>query len=585
MATEQCNDMLTRQANPPNAPAAAFRQRVTACAWPWVGLLVALAFYAWTQARCFVPATHEVDCEGYFVLGKRLAHGEPAGRIEPDPFIYQSHVWVRNGRGELLPKYDPGYPLLLGLAYRVDGDRGAFLVSPVMGGLVLLGAFLLYRLWMPRLAATLGTMLLALHPMIQAYSGYPLTHITETACAVWGFYFLWRWMQRQGLASALAAGLVLGFATTIRHAAVLFGLAVAAALAGTLWRVRPRRGRPLVTAIALALAYALFPLALALYHWRWFGSPLTSGYALSGEQQALSWRYALGNFTTLLNGLNGDCAPLLLPLALVGLARVGSRLERLVRTLWLVPLCLLYLFYYWAPPGWIYSRFLLSTVPLLVGLALPTVQRIPGSPTGRTLGLCTYATLVGAYFLFSLGRTLAGHGMNDQARPRAAVAAAIAPHLREDAALFVWPPIDTGIGAHRRYRPYRLVSFQPGFVESEMPPWNEPDLRQDARRSFRERWAIKVQPERRAELVALYETLGATGLASQRTERVTALLQASNQVAFLLRPTRHPHQQAGISTHVTLRPRVTFDAAWQGTWTLFEAFLPDDTTEPPGAPP
>lgn len=567
-----------------HARAAAFKPGAAARAWPWVGLLAVLVFYAWTQARCFVPATHEVDCEGYFVLGKRLAHGEPAGQIEDDPFLYQNHVWVRNAHGELLPKYDPGYPLLLGLAYRVAGDRGAFLVSPVMGGLTLLGAFLLYRLWMPRLAATLATVILALHPMIHAYGGYPLTHITETACAVWGFYFLWRWMQRQGFYSALAAGLILGFAATIRHAAVLFGLAVAAALAGMLWRARPHRSRPFGTAAALALAYALFPLALALYHWRWFGHPLASGYALSGEQQALSWRYAINNLVTLINSLNGDCAPLMLPLALVGLAVTGSRLDRLVRALWLVPLCLLYLFYYWAPPGWIYSRFMLATVPLLVGLALAAVARMLTSSTGRTLGLCVYSLLVGTYFLFNLGQVLAGRGMNSQSKPRAAVAAAIAPHLREDAALFVWPPIDTGIGAHRRYRPYRLVAFRPDFIESEMPPWNEPDPRQDARRSFRERWAIKVQPERRAELVALYEALGADGLASQRTERVTALLQASNQVAFLLRPTRHPHQQAGVATNVALLPRVTFDAAWQGSWTLFEAHLPA-TPEPPGVAP
>jgi len=272
-------------------------------------VLAAFALYGWAQFRNFTPATVEPDCEAYFILGKRLARFEAPGRSGEEPLLHPDHAWVRNPRGELLPKYAPGYPLLVGLAWRIGGDRTAFLASPLLGGLTLLAVFLLFREWMPAFPATLAGLQFALHPMFVEYAAYPLAHAAEMAFAAGGFHALWRWKRREGIAAGIAAGLCLGLAATARPAALLFGLPLAAAIADTLARAPAPRRRALARCAAPAAAWALPVLLLALYQWRWFGSPLATGYALSGEQAGFGWTHATRNGPVLLAALANDLAP------------------------------------------------------------------------------------------------------------------------------------------------------------------------------------------------------------------------------------------------------------------------------------
>ena len=75
-----------------------------------------------------------------------------------------------------MPKYSPGYPFLMAVAYWFGGDEAMFLVSPIAGTLTLIGCFLLFQLWMPPFMAALSVWVLAINPMWLAYPGYLLTH-------------------------------------------------------------------------------------------------------------------------------------------------------------------------------------------------------------------------------------------------------------------------------------------------------------------------------------------------------------------------------------------------------------------------
>lgn len=557
------------------APIMRFLKRRAAKVAGLAGLAGLLCGYGWIQAKGFTPGTGEDDCEGYFILGKRLAAGEPAGVVEPDPFAFQSHVWVRNGRGELLPKYAPGYPLLVGLAARLGGDRAAFAVSPVCGGLALVGAWLLFGVWMRPLAALLATTVLACNPAFLDYASYPLSHIPEMAFAVWGCWSLWRWLRQPvSWCGAVATGLLLGAAAGIRHTAILMaapaGVAVIAALA--------RRGRRNVVAarvVAMAAAFAVVPVAVALYQWRWFGAPMASGYALTGEQDALHWRFALANFGHLNDGIQRQLAPFVAPLGLVGMLAVGPRTERAMRVLAFLGTYVVYLSYYWAPASMAYYRFLLPAVPLLVGSAFLLLDACLPTPSGRRLAVVVTAAACLSHAWPNLSRrAFEGRLLSSAATGQAVAGKAIAPHLDDDAVLFLAPPLDTGMGAFRRYRPYALNAFDPLYIERKMPVDAESMKPGRAMLPQSSGENIMVQEARRAEWLDLYQRLGGEGLALKRNELAATWLRQGRQVAFLVPVGRRPWL-ARTFPELVLQTRATFETPGIGAWMLVVAEFPD----------
>lgn len=538
-------------------------------------VLTVLVLYGLAQARNWTAGTVENDCEGYIVLGKRLASGQPAGMVEPDPFVFQSHVWVENARGELLPKYDPGYPVLIGLFTRIGGDEAAFAVSPILGGLAIVGCLLLFRLWMHPFLALLAMLAFAITPMFQAYAGYALTHVPELAFLAWGAYFLWRWRRRPATGPALAAGLLLGYAATIRYTAILMAGVLLYAAAVTLFQGLRLRRDAIRPVTVLLLAYAVFPLLLALYHWRWFGHPLASGYALSGEQEAFGFRYLLANVATLNEGLLGRVAYLLFPLGLAGMMAGGPAHERVMRCLWFFGVYGVYAAYYWAPADIAYYRFMLAALPVMVGSAFLLAEAACRPAPWRHAAGVAIVVLYGLQVLPPLVRTAAaGAMMSTQARNQAAAARAIAPHLEPDAVLFLGAPMDLGMGVYRGYRAYRLAAFHPGFIDRAMPPWSERTTRAAQRRGERYRWPVMTQPSRREALAGLYRELGADGLARRRDELVEGFLRDSRQVAFLLPARPTAVERSGV-TNVAFEARVTFDTPGYGSWTLHTVSLRD----------
>jgi hypothetical protein len=361
-------------------------------AWVTLALAGILAFYGLFQVRAFVPAYTEVDPDGYLVLAKRIAHWQSPA-LPDDLFLYNTHVWVENAAGSVVPKFAPGYPAILALVYRVFGDEGMFYVSPVMGGLALIGAFVLFRLWLSPVSSLFAIATLAVNGAFLFYSSYLLPHAAEVCVVTWGMAALWWWLREPRVGRGVAAGLLLGSACTIRHTGASLVFAVAWALVSAGLAVRRRGTGGWAPLGALTLAYAVFPLAMLVYNAVLFGSPVVTGYALSDEQIPLSWRQfflpAAGqrapafswdalaaNSTNLLHGLNYELLFMVFPLGLLGMVFVGPSRERVLRVLWWLPLFVIYGAYYFSPPNLAGYRFLLAVAPLFVGAAYLLLERV-----------------------------------------------------------------------------------------------------------------------------------------------------------------------------------------------------------------
>ena len=56
----------------------------------WAAVACVLIGFAFMQARQFRPGYTEPDPDGYIVMAKRIAHGEPIAQPNYDPFLYQT---------------------------------------------------------------------------------------------------------------------------------------------------------------------------------------------------------------------------------------------------------------------------------------------------------------------------------------------------------------------------------------------------------------------------------------------------------------------------------------------------------------
>ena len=352
----------------PMPPTTDERTPVGQTVWTWACVLLIVGFHCFIQWRNFGPAHVEHDLDGYTWLAKRIATLGPL-TVKPDnPFQYQSHVWVENAKGEVTAKYAPGHPIMMAIGYRLFGEEGIYYVSPVASALSLIGAFLLFRLWMGTIASLLALLTLSIHGMILFYGGYLLSHALDLCLVTWGMYFLWRWMEKPSFRWAVGAGLTLGYAVMVRHTNALLAACILAAIATALWRQLREQGqirwRPV---LALLGTYAIFPLVLAVYDTVLFGRPYITGYSLSDEQGAFKWGMLYGNYGSFMNNAFNNYLYVCLPLGGLGILMLGRWPEKLMRLLWVLPLTVLYASYYWYVPYGGFYRFLLSLTPVFIG--------------------------------------------------------------------------------------------------------------------------------------------------------------------------------------------------------------------------
>jgi len=485
-------------------------------------ILVGILFiYSYIQVTNFNPAYLEVDPDGYLLLAKRFAEFKSPAVKDDDPFMYQSHVWVENKDGKIAPKFAPGYPMLMAIAYRLGGDTAMFYVSPIMGGLALIGSFLLFRMWMSRVSALFGVFYLAINAMILVYCNYLLTHASDLCFAVWGMFFLWRWKREIGRYSGIFAGLFLGGAMTIRHASFLFvTVLISAIIARWIGHIRSKgKIKPLLKSTAVLIAcYCIFPLLMAIYDWTVFDSPFVTGYDLTNEQTAFKLKNIIQNAKILAYGLNYTGLFLMFPIGLAGMFIFHSVSEIFMVSLWVIPLFLLYTSYYWAPNGMSYFRFLIATFPAFVGSACALMDKATFSWVKKAIGYALISGLV-LYITYSDTKSaVEGTVSSYPSRSLATFAKNSAKILNDDAVIFSRWPAFCYIGTRKHFRHYDLNIFTKSYGAN----------------SFTENTEPKRQPIRNDRLREFYKGLTDADLQKKKIELIKNFLSNGRQVVYLL---------------------------------------------------
>lgn len=528
--------------------------------WPWLGFAVVLGLYVFLQVRCYRPGHVEPDLDGYTWLAKRLATGAPL-MVKPDtPFHYQSHVWVENDRGEVTVKYAPGHPLVMALFYRLFGDEGIFLVSPVAGALALLAMFLLFRLWMRPLAALLALLTVTLNEQFLFFAGYLLSHMLDVCLVTWGMYFLWCWLARPAAGWGIGAGLTLGYAVLVRHTSVALGLCVLAAILIVLWRERRERRLLSGPVIWLGAAYALFPLLLGLYDLILFGNACVTGYALSNEQDAFSWQLLVQNYPHFLENGFQHFLFVAMPFGCLGLFVLGRWTDRVLWWTWALPLTLLYGSYYWYMPWGGFFRFLLCLLPLFVGLAFALIDALNVSPWRRALGLCVLALAMLGHFAPAIQRAYTGithRGHSSGTLPAGRIVAAT---LKPDAVIFSQDSLVNCIGMRREFTMYDLGTFSKAGGIKAFP------LRRDYTLAETQRGIVqpRQQPQRAYRFAEFYRRTSQEQLQAMKRELVQKALQAGRQVAFLIDKNRAGAERAALGPDALFTVLKEFDVTWYG---------------------
>jgi hypothetical protein len=368
------------------------------------------------------PLHHGVDQNGYLVGGRQLATtlsmrqaprqiGKPT---EFDPHSFVANMWVAaaNDPRDYFPKYPVGLPLVYAICLWVGGTDAhglgvtlAYGVSPVAMALTVVGVFVLVRQFAGSFPAILAMLVFATSPTTGYLVNNPNSHAATVCCVVWGMVFVLHWWRFAGLAWAIAGGLLVGYATTIRYTEGVLVLPLAwAALMGGWGHVRhasERQGAPApesaerpgrlsdqatrdltdatrltragrwrgaIEALALLVAWATPVALLVLHNLLEFG--MITGYDGTSESVGFSWTFAAQNWETMLRQISENGLFLIFPVAVGGGITMFWWNWRLATFLWLwaAPPMAVYTFYYWAPDGIGYLRFLLTILPpLLVG--------------------------------------------------------------------------------------------------------------------------------------------------------------------------------------------------------------------------
>jgi len=536
-------------------------------ALPYLGVVAVLVVYGVLQVRTFTPAYTEVDPDGYLVLAKRMARGEPLAQKPKNLFLYQTHVWVENDEGLVTPKFAPGYPALMAVAYRWFGDEGMFYVSPFFGGLALIGMWLLLMQWMKPWPCFLAVACVGLSRMYLYYNGYLLTHATNICFVTWGMCFLWKWLRNPGPVWGTAAGLCLGFSVTVRHTSAVLALAIAVALISRLIQDRKTILAHWRGEAALVLSYAVFPLLLCAYDDAVFGGMFKTGYSFSDEQAAFSLTYFVRNFSGVVKGLNSEVLPPALTLGLIGMVMLGDRTERLVRIAWFVPLFIVYVSYYWVVESWAYLRFFLCAAPMLVGTGYLLVTKLEVGKAARAAGLLLlFGVMFGSDYP-ALKQAYRRNLYGNNNRKVAEAARILSETLKPDAVVFTRQPMQVLIGTRERFEYYDLAAFE---GRSDRRRFRANDR---GRREYHPR----RQQKRTERFRQFYDTFSNEQRLRMKRDIVEDALKGGRQVVFFLQQGQQHNElgKLGEGFELTLLKEWEFYwDYWRGghmtKWALYE---------------
>jgi hypothetical protein len=189
-------------------------------------------------------------------------------------------------RGWQVPTYAPGLPLLAAVPHRLAGTAGVVWVVALSAGLAVWATSTLAWRLGGGTAAVLAALLPATSPTFLIHAFQPMSDVPVTAAWV----LCWSFVLAD---AAPSAGVAAAMAVLIRP-----NLAPLAAVPWLIVTLRGQRGGRTRRAVRFALPVAAAGGIVAYLQWRWYGSPLTSGYGSARELFSIAnvvpnaWLYA-----------------------------------------------------------------------------------------------------------------------------------------------------------------------------------------------------------------------------------------------------------------------------------------------------
>ncbi len=240
-----------------------------------VAAVVAIAFNSFSAGGS--------DASGYLsqsvmLLEGRLTRVEPLAPLatwEGGPATLAPLGWRATDSGDQVPTYAVGLPLLMAPLHALGGADAASLLVPASLALtvVAVGALAGRAAGFP--AAIVAAVWVATSPVALIESMQIMSDVPATAA--WLLCWLFAFKKRP-----FAAGLAAAFAVLIRP-----NLAPIAALPAAFLLVS-HEGQRAYRVLIFAIPVALAGLVVAYLQWRWFGSPLRSGYGTAAEIYSLA---------------------------------------------------------------------------------------------------------------------------------------------------------------------------------------------------------------------------------------------------------------------------------------------------------
>lgn len=323
------------------------------------------------RAGSFVAGGSDSSC--YVLQAERWASGR---LLDPDPLALQAswpdaerafapagHFPAPRVRGAIAPICPSGLSMLMA-PFRAAGGRTAmFLLFPLCGMLLVIGTFLLGNRLHPGVGLA-SALVIAANPIVLYQVVQPMSDVP--AAAFWTLALAMAVCREPR--GPLLAGMWAAVAILVRPNLLPLGFVIGVYLLvqpDRFWRER------VAHAAAYAVPCAAGCVAVALVQWRFYGSPLASGYGAVGD--IFAFAHVAPNVSRYGTWLAETQTPLvLLVLAAPFALPRAFALLGLAFTIAAAAVYLPYLVF----EDWSYVRFLLPAMPVLTVLLLGTVSSL-----------------------------------------------------------------------------------------------------------------------------------------------------------------------------------------------------------------
>jgi hypothetical protein len=259
----------------------------------WLAIILAVAGMAGAVAiRTHTFSAAGADASGYlsaaalFQSGK-FEHAEPLTPMATwrDAATSLAPLGWRSAPapGLQVPTYAAGLPILMALPHAAGGTIGASLLVPYSFALAIAAAGTIARRVAGPTASVLAAVWLATSPIGLVSAMQPMSDMPVTAAWLCCWALIVQDRERAGGLRArvwlggAAAALAVIMRPNLAPLAAVPALYVLVGDPSTLFRQRLRN------TLALSLPIVLAGLLIAYFQWRWFGSPLRSGYGTAGD--------------------------------------------------------------------------------------------------------------------------------------------------------------------------------------------------------------------------------------------------------------------------------------------------------------